>query len=65
MSEWKVSMNVREIRLLDSQDMDYSVKLQKLNKITIATAKRQLHQHELFNATQLRPCWETSKEIIK
>jgi hypothetical protein len=40
--------DVREIRLLDSQDMDYSVKLQKLNKIVIATAKRQLHQHELI-----------------
>jgi hypothetical protein len=29
MSEWEVSTDVREITLLDSQDMDYSVKLQK------------------------------------
>jgi hypothetical protein len=48
MSEWKVSMDAIGIALLDSQDMDYSVKLQKLNKIAIATAKRQLHQQELI-----------------
>jgi hypothetical protein len=29
MSEWKVSMDVREVMLLDSQAMDYSVELQK------------------------------------
>jgi hypothetical protein len=38
----------QKVRLLDSQDIDYSVKLQKLNKIAIATAKRQLHQQELI-----------------
>jgi hypothetical protein len=47
MSEWKVSMDVREVMLLDSQDMDYSVKFQKeISKIVLA--KRQLHQHELI-----------------
>jgi hypothetical protein len=47
MFEWKVSMDVREVMLLDSQEMDYSVKFQKeISKI--ALAKRQLHQQELI-----------------
>jgi hypothetical protein len=29
MSEWKVSMDAIGIALLDSQDMDYNVRLQK------------------------------------
>jgi hypothetical protein len=29
MFEWKVSTDAREVRLLDSQDMDYNVELQK------------------------------------
>jgi hypothetical protein len=36
MSEWKVSGDAREVRLLDSQDMDYIVKFQKISKIVIA-----------------------------
>jgi hypothetical protein len=32
--------------LSDSQDMDYSVKLQKISKIAIA--QRQLHQQEII-----------------
>jgi hypothetical protein len=32
MSEWKVSMDVREVKLLDSQAMDYSVELQKVKQ---------------------------------
>jgi hypothetical protein len=50
--------------LLDSQDMDYNVKLQKDKKdcdcrktITIAGA--------YCNETQLRSCWETWKKIVK
>jgi hypothetical protein len=45
MSEWKVLTDAIGIALLDSQDMDYSVKLQK-DKTMIA--KRQLHQQELL-----------------
>jgi hypothetical protein len=29
MSEWEVSTDVEEVMLLDSQDIDYSVELQK------------------------------------
>jgi hypothetical protein len=29
MSEWKVSTDVEEVMLLDSQDIDYNVELQK------------------------------------
>jgi hypothetical protein len=29
MFKWKVLTDAREVRLLDSQDMDYSVKFQK------------------------------------
>jgi hypothetical protein len=29
MFEWKVLIDAREVMLLDSQDMDYNVKLQK------------------------------------
>jgi hypothetical protein len=39
MSEWKVLTDVGEVMLLDSQDIDYCVKLQKISKIAIA--KRQ------------------------
>jgi hypothetical protein len=46
MSEWKVSTDAIGIALLDSQDMDYNVSLQKISKIAIA--KRQLHQQELI-----------------
>jgi hypothetical protein len=42
MSEWEVSMEAIRIALLDSQDMYYSVRLQKISKI--ALAQRQLHQ---------------------
>jgi hypothetical protein len=38
-------MDAIGIALLDSQDMNYSAKLQKINKIAIA--KRQLNQQEL------------------
>jgi hypothetical protein len=54
MSEWKVSTGGREVRLLNSQDMDYSVKLQKDKqdcdfRKTIATAGA------YCNETQLSP----------
>jgi hypothetical protein len=29
MSDWKIPMDAREVRFLNSQDMEYSVKLQK------------------------------------
>jgi hypothetical protein len=47
MFEWKVLTDAIGIALLDSQDMDYSVKFQK-GKTVIA--KRQLHQQELLVA---------------
>jgi hypothetical protein len=52
MSEWKVLTDAIGIALLDSQDMDYSVKLQKISKIAIA--KRQLQQQEFLAMKQNR-----------
>jgi hypothetical protein len=46
MSEWKVSMDAIGIALLDSHDMGYNVRLQKISKIVIA--KRQLQYQELI-----------------
>jgi hypothetical protein len=46
MSEWKVSLDAIGIALIDSQDMNYSAKLQKINKTMIA--KRQLQHQELL-----------------
>jgi hypothetical protein len=61
MFEWKVSMDVREVMLLDSQDMDYNVELQKDKqdcdcRKTIATTRA------YCNETQPSPCWENVKE---
>jgi hypothetical protein len=47
MSEWKVSMNVREVMLLDSQDMDYNVELQK-DKQDCDCQQTNLQQWELI-----------------
>jgi hypothetical protein len=57
-SEWKVSMDAIGITLLDSQDIDYNVKLQKDKqdydcRKTIATAGASC------NETQPSLCWET------
>jgi hypothetical protein len=62
MSEWEVSTNVEEVMLLDSQDMDFNVELQKDKQDcdcqkTIATAGA------YCNEMQPSPCWENVKEV--
>jgi hypothetical protein len=61
MSEWKISTNVREISLLDSQDMDDSVKFQK-DKQDYDCQKTIAPAEAYCNETQPSPCWENVKE---
>jgi hypothetical protein len=61
MSEWEVSTDVREITLLDSQDMDYSVKLQK-DKQDCDCQKTIALAGAYCNEIQLNPCWQNVKE---
>jgi hypothetical protein len=66
MSKWKVLTDAIGIALLDSQDMDYSVKLQK-NQTVIA--KRQLHQHDLLalkhNRVLVGRTWKKIVKVLK
>jgi hypothetical protein len=64
MFEWKVSIDTREVRLLDSQDMDYRVKFQK-DKYDCNCQNTIAPTGAYCNETQLSPCWETTKKIMK
>jgi hypothetical protein len=61
MSEWKVSMEAIRIALLDSQDMYYSVRLQK-DKQDCDCPKTIAPVGAYCNETPLNPCWENVKE---
>jgi hypothetical protein len=70
MSEKKFATVTRKVKLLDSQVMDYSVKLQKDEldcKIhaNAITKKAMAHTWTPCNETQLSPDWGTSKKIVK
>jgi hypothetical protein len=55
-------MDVREVMLLDSQDMDYNVELQK-DKHDCDCRKTIATTGAYYNETQPSPYWENVKEV--
>ena len=65
-----IAMDITEIRLIDSQDMDYSVRLQKLSRMARSLwsplqRRNCTSMNSLERNITKSPCWETSKKIRK